>query len=315
MTGLAHWDDARSFDADRPPMRGRWRNLGAAAGSVAVGMQRIDVAPGFQSTAVHAHGQSEEIFYVLEGAGFLWMGGATFAVAPGDCIVHRPGPPGHTLVGGPDGLSVLAFGTRHDAEPGLHARSDTAITFGFHGVTHPEHPWSLEAGSDVVDVSNPSPERPRNIVALADMAVDDDDRAHAGVERAVRGLGRAAGARKSGLTHFDIAPFALANVPHSHSAEEEMFVILEGDGTLELWNVHAESVGSQALRAGSVVARPAGTGVSHSIRAGAGGLEMLAYSDRHTNDACFYPRSQKISMRGLGVRFRVTNVDEFDGEE
>jgi len=92
-------------------------------------------------------------------------------------------------------------------------------------------------------------------------------------------------------------------------------VILEGTGTLELWDVHAESVGSAELTAGSVISRPAGTGISHSIRAGAHGLQMLGYSDHHPSDACFYPRSQKIAMSGLGVRFRVTNVDYFDGEE
>ncbi len=315
MDGLAHTDDTRAFDADFPPVRGRWRNLGVAARSVAIGLQRIDVAPGFQSTPVHAHGNSEEIFYVLEGTGFVWMDDTAWAIGPGDCIVHGARTAGHTVVGGPDGISVLAFGTRPGAEPGLHARSDTEVVYGFRGVTHAAHPFSLEAGLDVVDVSSPSPDRPRTVVALDDVPVKADDRNHAGVSRAVRPLGRAAGARISALTHFDIDPHALANVPHSHSAEEELFVVLEGDGTLELWNVHAESAGSAELTAGSIVSRPAGSGVSHSIRAGADGLRMLGYSDRHPGDACFYPRSQTIAMAGLGVRFRVTQVDEFDGEE
>jgi uncharacterized cupin superfamily protein len=315
MDGVAHWDQARVFAADRPPVRGRWRNLGAAARSVAVGVQRIDVAPGFQSTPAHAHGNSEEIFWVLEGTGFLWMDGTAWAVAPGDCIVHRPRTPAHAIVAGPDGVSVLAFGTRPGAEPALHGRSDTALTFGFRGVTHPEHPWSLEAGSDVVDVSEPSAERPRSVVALADFEPEGEDRNHAGVDRAVVHIGRLAGAQISGLTHFDVAAGALSNVPHCHAAEEELFVVLDGDGTLELWNVHGEAAGSAPLTPGSVASRPAGSGISHSIRAGDSGLRMLGFSDIHPNDVCFYPRSQKVSMRGLGIRFRVTNVDYFDGEE
>ena len=30
---------------------------------------------------------------------------------------------------------------------------------------------------------------------------------------------------------------------------------------------------------------------------------MLGYSDVHPSDACFYPRSQKVSLGGLGIRF------------
>jgi uncharacterized cupin superfamily protein len=315
MDGLAHSNDTRAFDADFPPVRGRWRNLGVAARSVAIGLQRIDVAPGFQSTPVHAHGNSEEIFYVLEGAGHLWMNDTAWAIAPGDCIVHGARTAGHTIVGGPEGISVLAFGTRPGAEPGLHVRSDTAVVFAFRGLDHPEHPFSLEAGRDVVDVSSPAPDRPRTVVALADVLARAERRDRAGVHRSIARLGRVAGARISGLTHFDVDPFGLANVPHCHSAEEEMFVVLDGDGTLELSDIHAESVGSHALTAGSVIARPAGTGVSHAVRAGADGLRMLGYSDHHPDDACFYPRSQNVAMPGLGIRFRVTQVDYFDGEE
>jgi uncharacterized cupin superfamily protein len=315
MECVAHWDQARAFDADRPPMRGRWRNLGAAVRSVAVGAQRIDVAPGFQSTPPHAHGNAEEIFWVLEGSGFLWMDETAWAIGPGDCIVHRARTSPHTIVAGPDGISVLAFGTRPGAEPGLHGRSDTSLTFGFRGVMHPEHPWSLEAGRDVVDVSTPSDERPRTVVALADFEPESEDRNRAGVDRAVVHIGRRAGAQISGLTHFHVAAGALANVPHCHAAEEELFVVLDGSGTLELLDAHAATAGSAPLTAGSVVSRPAGSGVSHSIRAGEGGLKMLGYSDIHPGDACFYPRSQKLSMRGLGIRFRVTDVDYFDGEE
>ncbi len=315
MDGVAHWDQARAFEADLPPMRARWRDLGRAAGSVAVGVQRIDVAPGFQSTPPHAHGNAEEIFWVLEGAGFLWMDDTAWAIAPGDCIVHRPRTAPHTIVGGPDGVSVLAFGTRPGAEPGLHGRSDMPVTFGFRSVRHPEHPWSLEAGRDVVDVSSPSPDRPRSVVTLAELEPDGRDRRHAGVDRTVTYAGSAAGAQLSGLSHFVVVPGALANVPHCHSAEEELFVVLDGDGTLELWDVQAEIVGTAPVTPGSIVARPAGTAVSHAIRAGSDGLTMLGYSDYHPDDACFYPRSQKVALGGLGIRFRVTNVDYFDGEE
>ena len=55
------------------------------------------------------------------------------------------------------------------------------------------------------------------------------------VARAVRDLGRAAGSEKTGMQLFDVAPGKLVNPPHCHSAEEEIFVVLDGAGSLELW--------------------------------------------------------------------------------
>jgi uncharacterized cupin superfamily protein len=68
------------------------------------------------------------------------------------------------------------------------------------------------------------------------------------------------------------------------------------------------------LRAGHVVARPPGTRVSHSFRAGPDGVTMLVYGTREPNDICFYPRSNKIFWRGIGVIGRIEQLDYFDGE-
>jgi uncharacterized cupin superfamily protein len=101
-------------------------------------------------------------------------------------------------------------------------------------------------------------------------------------------------------------------IPHCHSAEEEVFVMLEGTATLELWR--EDGVEETALRAGHVVSRPAGTRVSHSFRAGPDGVTMLTYGTREPNDICWYPRSQKIFWRGVGVIGRIEQLDYFDGE-
>jgi uncharacterized cupin superfamily protein len=108
-------------------------------------------------------------------------------------------------------------------------------------------------------------------------------------------------------------------VPHCHSGEEEVFVILDGGATLELWpSPRGEAAGEQreevALRAGHVVARPPGTRVSHSFLAGPEGVTMLIYGTRRPNDMCWYPRSRKLSWRGLGVIGRIETLDYFDGE-
>jgi uncharacterized cupin superfamily protein len=68
------------------------------------------------------------------------------------------------------------------------------------------------------------------------------------------------------------------------------------------------------VRAGSGVARPPGTGVAHAFRAGAGPLTVLAYGTREPNDIAYYPRSGKVSLRGVNAIFRVQRVDYWDGE-
>ena len=41
---------------------------------------------------------------------------------------------------------------------------------------------------------------------------------------------------------------------------------------------------------------------------------MLIYGTRKPNDMCWYPRSNKIFWRGLGVIGRIEALDYMDGE-
>src|SRR5947209_8984523 len=107
--------------------------------------------------------------------------------------------------------------------------------------------------------------------------------------------------------------------PHCHSEEEEVFVVLEGEATMELWPSPnaargGETVERVPLRAGHVVSRPPGSGVSHAFRGGRGGVTMLTYGTRKPNDMCWYPRSSKIAWRGLGVIGRIEALEYWDGE-
>jgi uncharacterized cupin superfamily protein len=43
-------------------------------------------------------------------------------------------------------------------------------------------------------------------------------------------------------------------------------------------------------------------------------LTMLMYGTRDTNDVCYYPRSDKIFWRGVGVIGRIERLDYWDGE-
>jgi uncharacterized cupin superfamily protein len=114
-------------------------------------------------------------------------------------------------------------------------------------------------------------------------------------------------------------PGKMGSPPHVHSEEEEVFVILDGDATLELWPAPTRAARGAVreempVRPGHVIARPPGSGVGHSFRAGENGVTMLIYGTRKPNDMCFYPRSNKIFFRGLGVIGRVEPLEYDDGE-
>ena len=135
----------------------------------------------------------------------------------------------------------------------------------------------------------------------------------------LRDLARRAGSIGSGLRWLRLEPGRMAAPPHCHSAEEEVFVVLEGDGTLELWpSPRAVDRGAKRedvpIRAGHVVARPPATGIGHAFRGGDSGLTMLLYGTREPNDIAYYPRSNKINFRGVGVIGRIEHLDYSDGE-
>ena len=303
-----HWDDAPSETLDRGCLRRTRWDLGEAAGSRAVGCKRVRAEPGGQTSPVHTHSVEEEIFFVLAGSGRLWRDGEVCEIGEGDGIVHVAEGPAHTIVAGDDGLDVLAFGLRRAAESAVLPRAGVAWVgdtfFEEPGVG--EHPFAREAALDVVDVSQPGP-RLANVVAFADVPAKETQRGRTNVVR--RDLGRAAGSLASGLVHVEIAAGAESHPPHCHSAEEELFVVLGGSGVVRLGDEE------HPVDRGSLVARPAGTGVAHSFAAGDDGLELLAYGERDPRDVCWYPRSQKLSFRAFGAIFRVERVDYWDGEE
>ena len=68
------------------------------------------------------------------------------------------------------------------------------------------------------------------------------------------------------------------------------------------------------VRRGHVVVRPPATRISHSFRAGDDGLTYLVYGTREPNDMCYYPRSNKVFLRGLGVIARLEQLEYGDGE-
>ena len=76
----------------------------------------------------------------------------------------------------------------------------------------------------------------------------------------------------------------------------------------------AASTRRRPVRAGHVISLLASSGIAHGIRAGEPGLTYLAYGTRNPGDVCYYPRSNKIYFRGLGLIARLEDLDYDDGE-
>jgi uncharacterized cupin superfamily protein len=309
--GIVHWDEVEPRRRAKGEMDATWQRLGAAAGTEGVGVNRVRVAPGMLSTPPHSHGASEEIFFVLGGSGLAWQDEIGHEVRAGTCIVHRANEMEHTFRAGLDGLDYVVFGTNHPVELSWLPRS-RAIRTGWPWVEgRDDDPWDVEAQADPLvfrDADGPA----ANIVHFDDAPLESGEK---GSERA---LAAAAGSKQAGLHWLHLEPGRRGPPPHCHSEEEEVFILLEGEATLELWpsprTLHGEQREDIPLRAGHIVARPPATRVGHAFEAGPEGVTMLVYGTRKGNDIVYYPRSRKLFWRGVGLIGRVEALEYYDGE-
>ncbi len=126
------------------------------------------------------------------------------------------------------------------------------------------------------------------------------------------------GARKLGY-NLTVLPPGKAQCPfHSHHGDEEMFLILQGEGELRF------GAERYPLRAFDVVACPTGGAeVAHQIiNTGSTEMRYLSLSTRDPLDVCEYPDSAKIGVfvgkpgaRNLRKLFRGdAAVDYYDNE-
>ena len=252
------------------------QDLGQAAGALNVGLRRLQLTPG--ETAGQGDPAAEEILFVIAGSGSSQDRRSASPIRAGDCVVRHLQHAGHSVRAGDDGLTVLRFLGPLARRPNL-------------GDEPP----------------------PPSIVNLEGGKVEYEGEFGKWVL-----LGRPAAAIRTGLNWGRLEAGRAGAPPHSHSADEELFVILEGSGTVELWPspVAAERMERETheIRAGNVIARPPGTGISHFLRAGGEAMTFLAYGTREPNDVCYYPRSNKIYWRGLGLIARLEPLDYDDGE-
>jgi uncharacterized cupin superfamily protein len=125
-------------------------------------------------------------------------------------------------------------------------------------------------------------------------------------------LGSGTAAQKLGASVDTLEPGKRGCPYHLHHAQEEMFVILEGEGSLR---VAGEML---AVAAGDVVFMPAGPDYPHQfINTSAAPMKYLSISTREQPEICEYPDSGKFMAYSgdFGVSQRQANdLDYWDGE-
>src|SRR5262245_50273257 len=153
-----------------------------------------------------------------------------------------------------------------------------------------------------------------------DEIVEFDDVEENGIYSSSRALfsGRI-GARKLGYNLTVLPPGKVQCPFHNHHGEEEMFLILEGEGELRFGDK------CYPIRKHDIIAcPPGGREVAHQIiNTGTTIMRYLALSTVVDMEICEYPDSQKILIvsgprgaRGLRKMFRAeTTADYYDREK
>ena len=174
------------------------------------------------------------------------------------------------------------------------------------------HPWAAEAALGIPE-GTPG-ERPANVVALDDVEGDYGGMAKRLGARRRRQAERAQPHRAA--AERGRRPAALPLRRRGGLRRPRRRGHARALGPAEAGRAAADRAAGDACasRRGHVVSRPAGTRISHCLRAGDAGLTYLAYGTRDPNDVCYYPRSNKIFWRGLGLIARLEPLDYFDGE-
>jgi uncharacterized cupin superfamily protein len=118
-------------------------------------------------------------------------------------------------------------------------------------------------------------------------------------------IGPLLGAKELGYSYDVVPPGKRACPFHSHRAEEEMFFIVKGTGTLRYGSE------TRRIRAGDVICCPTGgPDTAHQIVNDSDApLAYLSISTMMPAEVCEYPDSKKIGSFGEGGLRHMTRAD------
>jgi uncharacterized cupin superfamily protein len=107
-----------------------------------------------------------------------------------------------------------------------------------------------------------------------------------------RRLGAAANAERLGVAIIEIAPGGRSTPPHSHTDEDEVFLVLAGSG-LSWQSSGSKDVRAYAIGADDVLLHPA-QGDAHTLIAGEDGLTVLVVAEGSRTHLTWLPRTRQF---------------------
>lgn len=117
-------------------------------------------------------------------------------------------------------------------------------------------------------------------------------------------IGKALGTKGIGINLTVVPPHAKAFPRHYHYQNHEMFIVLEGSGTLHFGDEDF------ALKPLDVINIEAGTGIPFQIdNTSDADLKYLALSTLDPTDVFVYPDSNKMGIMAMGAPFRDLAAD------
>ena len=140
-----------------------------------------------------------------------------------------------------------------------------------------------------------------NVDKLPEQYVWDDE-----IGLVTKLLGDAAGSQKIYVNIDYVPPKAYSTRYHSHSQQEEFFMILSGTGILRL---NGEE---KTVKQGDFIAKPAGKNIAHTFYNSSN--EVLTILDIGTNqneDTCYYPDDDMYMQKSYELRriFKGTDLN------
>ncbi len=121
-----------------------------------------------------------------------------------------------------------------------------------------------------------------------------------------KSLGAVAGSCRLYVNIDSVPPGGYSTKYHSHSQQEEFFLVMEGAGTLRL---NGETM---AVNKGDFIAKPAAKGISHTFyNSGIESLVILDVGTVEKEDTCYYPDEDVYLHKSNGQNrtYRGENVD------
>ena len=116
-------------------------------------------------------------------------------------------------------------------------------------------------------------------------------------------LGAAAGNDKLYANIDYVKPGAKSVKYHSHSEQEEFFLILEGSGTLRMNDKKIP------VKRGDFVAKPAGKGIAHQfINDGTEVLQILDCGLNERDEVITYPDDGVILLKKQRIAFKISDA-------